>query len=381
MRLKQLVKLCLGLLRHPIYTAWITRSQSNEEGPDLLTSMLLAANWLLKAQQKAPDGQGYSRSYSLIFGWDRCYIETTGYIIPTLLDVGRDLGVARYRQSAFKAAEWLLSVQTPEGAFTDIKYYKPYVFDTGQVLLGLNRMFRETEDERYLDALYKAGRWLMETQEEDGSWVRFAYNNQPHSYYSRVGAALIEAGQLANIDEFIEAGERNLQWTASQRQPNGYFAHSAFRPKEDALLHTIVYVLEGFIMAYGLTGESRWRDIAIEGAATLASLQTGQGLLYSQYSPQWTATNQEFCVTGLAQYAGLCLDVSAVTGDDHFKNCGLNVLNHLCWWQVHRGDDILGALPSSIPFWGYYGGMEFYNWNVKFFLDAALKAFSKNQYD
>jgi hypothetical protein len=68
----------------------------------------------------APDGDGYSRRYSLIKGWDRCYVETTGYIVPTLLDVGRVFGEKRYEESAFRAAEWLLKVQTAEGAFTDI---------------------------------------------------------------------------------------------------------------------------------------------------------------------------------------------------------------------------------------------------------------------
>ncbi len=33
-----------------------------------------------------------------------------------------------------------------------------------------------------------------------------------------------------------------------------------------------------------------------------------------------------------------------------------------------------GGLPSSMPPWGYYGGMDLFNWNVKFYLDALIRS-------
>lgn len=331
------------------------------------------ADWLLRAQAMAPDGDGYSRRYSLVRGWDRCYVETTGYILPTLLDVSRVLGEERYRGSAFRAAEWLLKVQTSEGAFTDIDNHRPQVFDTGQVILGLNRMFRETGDERYLVSIEKASRWLADTQETDGSWVRCAYNDRAHSYYSRVGAALIEAGQLSGIEEFISSGVRNLEWVAGQRQSNGYFRHSEFKTGEDAFLHTIAYILEGFSMAFQFTGEKRWADLFIDGAEVLAGLSGEDGLPYSQYDREWRARGVEYCTTGLAQYAGICFDAADISGEMVFKDRGLRIVRQLVCWQLVAGLDLSGSMPSSVPLWGYYGGMEFYNWNVKFFLDALLR--------
>ncbi|MBI3598818.1 MAG: terpene cyclase/mutase family protein [Nitrospirae bacterium] len=373
MQAKQLTKLCLGILRHPFYTTLAFGSYSKTGMPDLAASVRRGADWLLKAQENAPDGQGYSRRYSLITGWDRCYIETTGYIVPTLLNVSQYLGATQYRESAIRAANWLLTVQTAEGAFTDIDAYTPQVFDTGQVLLGFNRMFRDTRDERFLSALIKAGRWLTDVQEVDGSWVRFAYNNRPHAYYSRVAAALIEAGQIAGIEEYVAAGTRNLEWVAAQRQANGYFRFSEFKPGEDAILHTIVYVLEGFSMAFDLTAGRRWADMLIDGAEVLARLSNEDGFLYSQYDPEWGTTNMEYCVTGLAQYAGICFDVANIVGDVGFRDRGSRIVENLCRWQQDKGRDITGTLQSSVPLWGYYGGMEFFNWNIKFFLDAVLK--------
>ena len=235
-------------------------------------------------------------------------------------------------------------------------------------------MFRETGDERFLDSARKAGQWLADVQEKDGSWLRFAYNDRPHAYYSRVAAALIETGLLAGNEEFVEAGRRNLDWVIEQEQDNGYFRYSEFRPGEDALLHTLVYVIEGFSMAFDLTGEQRWGDSLVRGATVLRRLVNEEGLLYSQYDPRWRPANKEYCVTGLAQYAGVCFDVHRINDDPDFRKLGNGILGRLRRWQVNRGHDITGALPSSIPVWGYYGGMAFFNWNSKFFLDAALKS-------
>src|SRR5437667_8623545 len=89
---------------------------------DILTTrehLRLCADWLLYSQAVHQCG-GYAASYSLITGLRHPYIETTGYIIPTMFDLGAALGDARCRESALRAGEWLLTVQQPDGAFTDI---------------------------------------------------------------------------------------------------------------------------------------------------------------------------------------------------------------------------------------------------------------------
>jgi hypothetical protein len=376
MHLKQFAKLGLSFLRHPVYTAYALARQYNHDAPKLELCIRRGADWLLRSQRKSPDGNGYSRSYSLLKGWDRGYIETTGYIIPTLLDVSSFLSEEKYRNSAVRASEWLLNVQTADGAFTDIDTYRPQIFDTGQVMLGLNRMFRETDDVRFLKSARKAGQWLVNNQESDGSWMRFAYNDRPHAYYSRVAAALIETGILCEADNFVDAGRHNLEWVLAQHQNNGYFRYSEFAPGEDAILHTIVYVLEGFSMAFDLTGENRWAETLNRGASALKRLVNEKGLLYSHYDDRWQPTKREFCITGLAQYAGICIDIFKINRDVEFLELSEGLIDRLRRWQMSWGSNIAGALPSSIPVWGSYGGMDFYNWNVKFFLDAMLKHYT-----
>lgn len=343
------------------------------ECESILGRIRLAADWLLRAQNQPTDGDGYSRRFKLYGGWDKCYIETSGYIIPTLFDVAEILGDDKYARSSMVAGDWLLEVQRKDGSFTDIDKYSPHVFDTGQVLLGLNSAYRKTGAERFLEAAVRAADWLVEVQHPSGAWIKHAYMDRPHAYYSRVAAGLMEVGIISDRENFVIASERNLNWVLSMEQRNGYFQSSNFRDSEDALLHTIVYVLEGFVIAYRLDGASPWRDAIVRGANVLRSLADEQGLMYSQYDANWKPTNKERCVTGLAQLAGFYFDAAEITGDNEFLDLGLEVVSFLNVHQIATGNDVRGALPSSIPIWGHYGGMEIFNWNVKFYIDALIK--------
>jgi len=184
---------------------------------------------------------------------------------------------------------------------------------------------------------------------------------------------MIELSALTKEERYRRCGEKHLEWVVAQQQDNGYFQHCRFRADEDAVLHTIVYVLEGLLMAYHLTGERRWLEPALEGIRALGLACVGEGLPHSQYDSEWNATNREYCITGLAQWAGVCLDAYELTGEREHFQVAERTLRYICSIQARKGDDIKGALPSSTPVWGYYGGMECFNWNVKFFLDAMLR--------
>src|SRR5687768_15193690 len=102
--------------------------------------------WVRAAQR--PDG-GNAAYYSLTTGWSGSYAETTGYLLPTVYDyaaLGRAPGLDRVAADMLR---WLLSVQLPGGAFpggTAGRETGPSVFNTGQILQGLVRAWRETGD-------------------------------------------------------------------------------------------------------------------------------------------------------------------------------------------------------------------------------------------
>lgn len=342
-----------------------------QEPQDTRKHLELCAGWLLAIQEPAG---GYMASYGLVTGRRHAYIETTGYIIPTMFDLAARLEDSRCRESALRAGEWLLSVQQPDGAYTDIDEHLPQVFDTGQVMLGLNRLFRETQDLRYREATRRAADWLVSVQDSDGSWTRASYRRgDPYVYMSRVAAAMIESAQLTGEVRHHAAAIAFLRWAAAQQLPNGFFRHCELIPGADPVLHTMMYVLEGFLMAHQLTGDREWLDVVLRGAQPLLDLHLHRDLVpRSQYDAEWRVTNSEKCLTGIAQWAGLCLDLNRITGEPDWLEAASLSLYYLKSKQMLGGGILHGALPASIPIWGYYHPMMFPNWGVKFFADALL---------
>ncbi len=370
--MKKFVKLVLAFFKHPYLTLSSLQNVSTPNSISDRESLIKAADWLINSQNKNNDS-GYSRKYSLCSDWDKSYIETSGYIIPSMYLTGIYLDNNKYIESAINASEWLLTVQNKKGFFTDIDEYKAQVFDTGQVLIGLNFIYKKNKDPRFLESISKACEWLLNNQEKDGSWIKNSYNSRPHTYYTRVASALLESGYICKNKKYVEAAKNNLDWAISQKQSNEFFYFSEFKESEDPILHTLVYILEGFSEAYRITSDKKWLDILTSCGGKLLSLVNEEGLLYSQYNSNWEVTNNEYCITGLAQLAGIFYDLANYLNSKNFFDAAEKIMKKLKYIQILGIKNIDGAFPSSLPLWGYYGGMEFFNWNSKFYIDAALK--------
>jgi glycosyltransferase involved in cell wall biosynthesis len=328
-----------------------------------------ACEWLIHAQE--PSG-GYRHSYHLLYGWQPAYPETTGYIIPTLLQARARLGDDRLGQSAKKAFQWLQSIQAADGSFPDLQG-KPQVFDTGQILIGLNYIAEHHPDWPSVeDSQRRAAGWLMKGQESDGSFIHFAYNHRPHTYYSRVGAAMIKAGILLKDDNIREAGLRHIDWVLAQQDPVGFFGFSSF-DDNPPFLHTLVYILEGLLDAHALTGRQDMLDAVIYNAGHLLNSKSESDILRSQYYDDFTIANPHICTTGLAQWAGVCFRLSTLLNNLHYRKEGERSLRHVVTHQViSRDANINGGLTGSLPVTGNYLRMAFPNWGMKFFIDALM---------
>ena len=161
---------------------------------DLERSIAAAASWIAEAMDFCK-GAGVSHSYNLFSGWQKAYPETTGYIIPTFLSISKLLNKSEYEDRALILGGWLLNIQDTEGWYQAGKIgikKKPSIFNTGQILFGLNALYRHTNDERFKIASMKAAEWIGKNQETDGSWVKYTYNGMVHTYYIRVSQALAE---------------------------------------------------------------------------------------------------------------------------------------------------------------------------------------------
>jgi len=133
--------------------------------------------WLCFAQDVTESG-GVSVGYSFSKGWLPAYPETTGYIISTFFNYAYYSSNLEYRKRAIQMCDWESRNQLSNGAVmsggweekSQEKDKQPAVFNTGQVILGWCRGYRETKNKPYLNCAKEAGDWLVEIQDEDGAW-------------------------------------------------------------------------------------------------------------------------------------------------------------------------------------------------------------------
>lgn len=334
--------------------------------------LLAAGEWLLRAQ-RVWGARGFGHSYSLVEGWLPPYPETTGYIIPTLYRLYDHFDIPEFRDSALSATAWLVRIQNDEGAYCDLNGI-PQVFDTGQILTGLNEVIVRENSELVRAAALRAGQWLASAQQPDGSFTRHAYLNRPHAYYSRVGAAMLRTGRLLSDEGIYESGRTHLEWVLQCQKENGFFEFSGF-DDTPAYLHTIVYVMEGLLDAEAELQTGEFLQAALRFSEPFLKIASDRDLiLRSQYQEDYSVANAEKCVTGLAQWAGVCFRLARTLNRKDYFEEGLKTLFFLKSKQLFSVNaDLHGALPGSVPIWGKYFRFSFPNWGVKFFVDAILE--------
>lgn len=349
-----------------------------------------AVAWLARAHDATPDC-GVSRGFSVAWsrdlrlrGWQPSYPETTGYIIPTLYDCARYLGEPDLCRRAAEMAKWECEVQLPSGAVMGGTIAggmrTPAVFNTGQVMLGWLRAAQETGDARYMDACASAADYLISVQEPDGSWRKgnsaFA-DSLTTTYNSRVGWALVLFGQRAGRQDAIDAGERNIHFSLSRQQGNGWFADNCLTDARRPLLHTIVYAMEGILGAHdalGALGDNAYLDAVVRAADALVGQIRADGSLAGRFDESWSGTVEWACLTGCAQLSSVLLRLATATGQSGYRDAARRILTflkrvHDCTSPV---DGVRGGLAGSFPLDGGYGRYEILNWATKFFIDALL---------
>src|SRR5437588_1951261 len=190
-----------------------------------------ALRWLTLAQDRS--GEGGVASYEF-YGWTTGYPEVTGYIIPTMWDCRHALGRPDLADRAVRMSDWELDIQRENGGWeggVEGENQQPIVFNSGQVIRGLLRTHAETGKQHYLDAAVRAAEWIVEVQEDDGSWTRANYRGLKRVYDSYVSAPLARVGEVTGNGIYAEAANRNCEFVLRQQRGSGWFdlcATSAF---------------------------------------------------------------------------------------------------------------------------------------------------------
>ena len=286
-----------------------------------------AWRWL-KAREILGEGIGTSDRTN------QSYPEVTGYIIPSILDWGE-------RDMSIRLAEWLISIQNPDGSWNASDNKIAYTFDTGQILKGLISLVDEKP--QYKEAIIKGCDWIMTKQRTDGSietpddsaWGLPGGKCVPEAIHLYALQPILAASKKWNIPKYEECVKKALGFYLAQPDLTDF----------NTLSHFHAYIIEGLI-DLGQT------DRAKKAMAEIEKYQNKNGSVPAYPDVRW------ICSTGLFQYA-------------------------VCWYKLNdlqKGNKVFAyacKLQNKSGGWyGSYGKKAEYfpneeiSWSVKYFLDA-----------
>ncbi len=349
------------------------------EDPGAMRVAHACADWLRTAQdQSASRDGGVARHFSLIDGWGDSYPETTGYIVPTMLEWSRLTGDPDFRARARRMLDWLVSIQFENGAFAGGTVWQtprvPVTFNTGQVLLGLAAGAKEWPE--FLEPMHRAAEWLCSTQSSDGAWRGNPSPFTRHddkAYETHVAWALFEAARVAEEARFGEHGLANVRWALSHQLENGWFGRCCLDDPDRPLTHTIGYVLRGVVEAYRYSKEPGFLAAAIRCADGVLSALRADGALPGRLDRSWRSANGWSCLTGNAQLAICWLLIDELTGQRRYRDAAYRTLSFVRRTVVLDGPaELRGGVKGSFPVNGGYCWWEFPNWAAKFLIDGCV---------
>lgn len=334
-----------------------------------------ALSWLQRSI-RATGGKGSSHSWSPLLGWAKAYPETTGYIIETLLDYADDRQDESLRALAHQCANWLISIQLPNGAFPGLLAgsKEPSVFNTSQILFGLARTAPAAAPA--YDGMKRAVGWLLSVLEPDGSWRRHAYMpGFTPSYYTRAVWGVLKANEILQNPDNEAAMRQALHFYAERILPGGAVRDWGFWPEKPAFTHTIAYTLEGFLESAVLLKEQEIIEKIISaGEILLLVRQKTGGQTAGRYDERWRGDFSFLCVTGNCQLSLFYHRLWETTGEQQYMDAARDFLTEVLDLQYMGSHaNRFGALPGSTPVWGPYLRFRYPNWGVKFFLDAIRR--------
>ncbi len=323
------------------------------------------------------NGRASSKGYKVGKGWLPPYRETTGYIIPTLLDVADHLDRPDLALTAENMGQWLSEVQEPDGGFIehDLRQNtKPIVFNTGQILHGFNALIMRRGREDLVPHARRAGDFLVASADETGSFVRNEHFDMAHAYNVRSAWALLTLGRLLGEKTYENVALANADWTMAQQTANGFFLNNIFQPGWNANTHGIAYVLQGLLEMHFISGRQTYLAAVRRTAERIISVYGTNRQLVSEIGENWQFLSGHLCLTGCAQLAIVFFRLFGLDGDKRYLDAGLHLLDDVAVTQdvTSSGKPHYGGIKGSQPIYGRYAPLQYPNWATKFFIDALL---------
>lgn len=348
-------------------------------------SLAAAMQWLCVAQDAKNTG-GVSAMFDLLSKtWRTEYRETTGYIIETFIDYAGFIGNIEFLNRAIKMGDWLILQQDLYGGFGEPNASggtSLNVFNTGQIMLGLIRLYKSTGDEKYLISALKAGDWLCRIQDAGGTWTLHTTQG-PKTYHARVAWPLLALFEITSDQQYYTAAIKNLDWVVAQQNSVGWFANTSLWKPHAPITHLIVYTIRGLLESSFILGQDLAGLPYFEAAKNAANAlfkfyrkfntDYPDKLLPISFDSNWNPVHSYSCLTGNFQLAIVWFRLFEATNHSAYKHAAQDILFQTMQYQIASPQpELNGGFTGSYPFYERYCGFAIPNWGVKFFADAVL---------
>lgn len=347
----------------------------------------LLFQWINNSFEVNNDG-GSSAYYSPFSGWKASYPETTGYLIPTLLDYYHYTKEEKYLNMAQRAGKWLVSIQSSEGGWQGLQVdiEAPLrVFNSGMILDGLTALYIETKNEEYKNSALKGLDWILDCVDKNGlftennvdkggaydilvlgccSYTAQIVDDNKH-YYDKINLA---------IEAHTKIFMKNFDFIEGCNFSNSY--------SNTMLLHHVGYALDGLLICYEINNNVALLEIAKKYSLKLLSLFEVNIALPAYIQRNWkpyhdiNGTKYSQCLTGYAQIAIVFLKLSDYLSDIRFRNAALKILDIVCAISNRKypAKGMSYGVAGSFPFNGNYQKNQMVNWAAKYLAEAILRA-------
>jgi len=336
-----------------------------------------AAQWIGFSERS---GGGSSAQYTPIIGWSKSYPETTGYLIPTLLNVAKKTGDKSHTARAYRFGKWLLSIQNTNGSWNGGQHPSrapsPSIFNTGQILKGLVALFRDSGDSIWLDAAERGVKWLVDGLGPDFLWKGGDYlSNTTPSYYAHVFWPILEVYSLRPSAKILLPVSKGVKTIAERRLQNGVISGWSFDNVSPAFTHTIAYTIRGLQECGRILDDPYLFNCVNEALDVLMRRsELRGGALPGSFNENWQVGGDFVCLTGNLQIAKCLLIREKKSPDLRFVNAAARMIDYVCKKQsLHSPvQGLRGGIPGSSPFYATYMSMRYPNWAAKYFCDAIM---------
>jgi hypothetical protein len=343
-----------------------------------------AMEWIGLAQDATPD-DGVSYGYfpgMYPDGWGPSYPETTGYIIPSMIEYAARYNYPGAAERALRMARWEMQVQMPNGAVQGGPLcppgkQTPAIFNTGMVLQGYTAAYRFTRDSAFLNAGRRAADFLLG---DLGSGYHFRSHgeyvaqNQKKTYNCLCAWALFRFGEDSGESRYRDAAVNVTQAAIREQRDNGWIANNCLDMPHCPLTHTIGYALQGILEVGTLSGHGEFLRHVTRTVDSLLGNLRSDGFLPGRFFEDWHPASLSSCLTGSAQLAIVCFRLFQETDNAVYRAAGDRLLNLLKGLQTLDSamPGVNGALPGSFPVLGAYMYLGYPNWATKYLLDALM---------